>query len=134
MLLIRLQRVGRANQGSFRIIVTPKRSAPRGKPIEFLGWWDPRVDKVNWNTERISYWLSKGAKPSPTLHNLLVSHKVIEGKKVPVHKKKKETTPPATGGETTATTQAAKTTTEAATSEPAPSGSTKEVESSPPES
>ena len=91
MLMIRLQRVGRRNQSSFRIILTPKRSGPKGKPIEFLGSWDPKLDRVNLKQERISYWISKGAKASPTVHNLLVSGRVISEKKIPVHKIRRRT-------------------------------------------
>ena len=40
--------------------------------------------------ERIKYWLSVGAKPSVTLHNLLVREGVIVGKKKPAHKKPKK--------------------------------------------
>lgn len=90
MLVIRLQRVGRRNQASFRVIVTPKRASPRGKVVELLGNWNPRLDQVSLKKERILYWLSKGAKASPTLHNLLVREKVIEGKKIPKHKKAKQ--------------------------------------------
>ena len=89
--MIRLQRVGRRNQSSFRIILTPKRSGPKGKPVEFLGSWDPRLDKANLKQERISYWISKGAKVSPTVHNLLVSGRVISEKKIPVHKIRRAT-------------------------------------------
>lgn len=44
--------------------------------------------------DRIKYWISQGAQLSGTAHNLLVSAKVIEGKKVNVFKasKKKEKT------------------------------------------
>ena len=40
--------------------------------------------------ERIKYWLSVGAKPSDTVHNLLIGEKIIEGGKTPVHKKAKK--------------------------------------------
>ena len=36
------------------------------------------------NAERIKYWISVGAKASPTIHNLLISEKVIEGKMLPI--------------------------------------------------
>jgi hypothetical protein len=31
------------------------------------------------------YWISKGAKPSSTIHNLLIEDKIIEGNKIPKH-------------------------------------------------
>src|SRR5436309_14279034 len=96
MFVIRLQKVGRRNKRSFRVILTPKRSSPKGKVIEFLGNFDPKTNALYLKKERISYWLSKGAKASSTLHNLLIKEKIIEGKKAPKHKiiKKEEAAKP----------------------------------------
>lgn len=91
MLAIRLFRVGKKNQPSFKIVVTDKRKPPRaGRFIEEVGFWNPLTKEKVLKKERILYWLSVGAKPSPTVYNLLVSEKIIEGKKIPVHKKGKE--------------------------------------------
>ena len=89
--MIRLQRVGRKNEPTFRIVVTDKQNGPKsGKSLEVLGNYDSRrAEKVEFDTEKIKYWMSKGAKLSGTLHNLLVSRKVIEGKKINVLPKKK---------------------------------------------
>lgn len=40
------------------------------------------------DADKIKYWISKGAKPSGTMHNLLISKKIIEGKKVNVLSRK----------------------------------------------
>lgn len=90
MLMIRLKRVGRRNQTSFRLVVTEKTAGAHAQPIEFLGSWNPRTKAVTLKRERILHWLSQGAKPSPTVHNLLIAHGVIEGAKIAVHKKVKE--------------------------------------------
>ncbi|PIP58087.1 MAG: 30S ribosomal protein S16 [Candidatus Vogelbacteria bacterium CG22_combo_CG10-13_8_21_14_all_37_9] len=87
MLMIRLQRVGRKNDPSFRVLVTDsKNSTKSGKFLEVLGVYDPRKQssKVQLNAERINYWLSMGAKTSDTIHNLLVSKKIISGTKINV--------------------------------------------------
>ena len=90
MLVIRLFRVGKKNQPSFKIVVTDKRRPPRaGRFVEEVGFWNPLVKEKVLKTERIKYWLSVGAKPSPTVFNLLISEKIIEGKKTPIHKVKK---------------------------------------------
>ncbi len=82
MLVIRLQRVGRKNDPSFRVVVTRSTNGPRsGKFLEIVGNHNPRTDATTLNAERIAYWMSVGAKPSDTLHNLLISHKLIGGKK-----------------------------------------------------
>ena len=90
MLVIRLFRVGKKNQPAFKIVVTDKRkSAARGVYVEEVGFWNPLTKEKVLKQERIKYWLSVGAKPSATIHNLLISEKISEGNKIPVHKKKK---------------------------------------------
>lgn len=88
--MIRLQRVGRKHDPSFRVIVTEKeRSAKTGDFVESIGSYDARTDRKQINAERVTYWISKGAQVSDTVHNLLVDQKVIEGKKVNVLPKMK---------------------------------------------
>ncbi|TSC69193.1 MAG: 30S ribosomal protein S16 [Parcubacteria group bacterium Gr01-1014_56] len=85
MLTIRLQRVGRKNDPSFRVIlVESKRAAKTGNYQEMLGSYNPRTDRVELKAERIKHWIGMGATVSDTMHNILVSQKVIEGKKINV--------------------------------------------------
>lgn len=93
--MIRFQRVGRRNDPAFRIVVTEKHSKPKSSGIEILGSYHPKTKVATFNQERISYWLSKGAKLSATVHNLLVAKGVIQGEKVNVVKVAKETAAPA---------------------------------------
>ncbi len=91
MLVIRLFRVGKKNQPSFKIVVTDKRkSSTKGRFVEEVGFSNPLTKEKVLKGERIKYWLSVGAKPSPTVFNLLISEKIIEGKKIAVHKKSKK--------------------------------------------
>lgn len=91
MLRIRFFRVGKKNQPSFKIVVTDKRRPPRGgRFVEEVGFWNPLTKEKILKAERIKYWLSVGAKLSDSVHNLLVKEKILEGKKIPLHKKKKE--------------------------------------------
>jgi len=90
MLVIRFFRTGKKNQPSFKIVVTDKReSSTTGRSVEEVGFWNPLTKEKVLRQERIKYWLSVGAKPSPTVFNLLISEKIIEGKKIDVHKKAK---------------------------------------------
>ncbi|MFA7216776.1 MAG: 30S ribosomal protein S16 [Candidatus Paceibacterota bacterium] len=91
MLKIRLQRFGRKNEPVFRVVLTDsKNSTKSGKFLENLGNYDARRgEDVVIKSDRISYWVSKGAKLSDTLNNLLVSKKIIEGKKINNLPKKK---------------------------------------------
>lgn len=90
MLVIRFFRIGKKNQPSFKIILTDKRKPPRGgRFVEEVGFWNPLTKEKILKAERIKYWLSKGAKPSNSVYNLLIKEKILKGKKIPVHKKKK---------------------------------------------
>lgn len=92
MLKIRLQRIGRKNDPSFRAVLTDsKNSTKSGKFLEILGTYNPKSKEKNFLTDRMKYWMSQGAKCSDTMHNFLVHEKVIEGKKVNVLPKKKPT-------------------------------------------
>lgn len=84
MLMIRFQRVGRRGDPAFRIVLAEKRSKPKTNGIERLGSYHPKTKETVLNGERILYWISKGAKPSATIHNLLISKGIIKGKKMPV--------------------------------------------------
>src|SRR3989344_55674 len=98
MLKIRLQRIGRTHEPSFRLVLTEsKNSTKSGRFKEILGSYDPRHGgagsrKLNdfLNIERIKYWLSQGASPTNTIHNLLVKHRIINAKKINVSAKSKK--------------------------------------------
>jgi small subunit ribosomal protein S16 len=91
MLTIRLTRKGKKNQPFFRVVLVDKRSSSKGgRSIEDLGYVDPLTKRKSFNKERIQYWLSKGAKSSETIHNWLVSEKIIDAKKLHVSKLSKK--------------------------------------------
>src|SRR3989344_8187803 len=83
MLKIRLQRIGRKNDPAFRVVVIDSHRGPKaGKYLEMLGSYRPQNHFVQLKAERILHWISKGAQVSDTMHNLLITHKVREGKKI----------------------------------------------------
>jgi small subunit ribosomal protein S16 len=89
MLMMRLQRVGRKNDPSFRIVVTDKRTGPKSdRHIDRLGSYNPKMNHVQIDAAKAKEWLAKGVQPSDTVHNILVGQKVIEGKKKNVLPKK----------------------------------------------
>jgi len=92
MLIIRLQRVGRVHEPSFRIVLTDSKfSVKSGKAVEVLGSYDARKGKGtnHIDAEKVKYWISKGAKLSETVNNFLIDQKVITGKKINVLPKNK---------------------------------------------
>ncbi len=89
MLKIRLQRVGRKNDPSFRIVITDSKNGPKsGRALEVLGSYDARQGEPQIDGDRVKHWISMGAQVSDTMHNLLVKNKIIEGKAVNVLPKK----------------------------------------------
>jgi small subunit ribosomal protein S16 len=83
MLKIRLQRTGRKNVPTFRIVLTDsKNSTKSGKFIEVLGNHDPRGDKGEVKADKVKYWMSQGAQLTGTLHNLFIKKGIIKGGKV----------------------------------------------------
>ena len=85
MLMIRLQRTGRKHEPTFRVVLTDSKNGPKsGKYLKNLGWYDTRIKNKpeQLDTEAIKHWISKGAQLSVTLHNYLITQKVITGKKL----------------------------------------------------
>ncbi len=82
---IRLRQQGRKNRQTFRLVVTDIRNPRDGKYLETLGSYDPHSPKLNLqlNTERLNYWLSKGAELSPSAEKLVkgVAPEVIKALK-----------------------------------------------------
>jgi len=81
MLCLKLSRIGKKGQPFFRLLVIEKSKDPWGNYLEFLGHYNPKSKKAVLKVERIKSWLAKGAKPTATVHNLLIKEKVIEGPK-----------------------------------------------------
>src|SRR3989344_5207461 len=85
MLKIRMQRTGRINSPSYRIVVVEHTEGPKtGNIVEKVGTYDPKTKEKKLDAERIKYWLSVGAQASPTVHNMLVSLGMIDAKKINV--------------------------------------------------
>lgn len=92
MLMIRLQRVGRKHEPTFRLVLTDSKNGPKsGKYLEVLGSYDPRRENKieQFKVEEIKKRIAQGAQLSDTVHNFLITKKVISGKKVNALPKKK---------------------------------------------
>ncbi|MEA3460096.1 MAG: 30S ribosomal protein S16, partial [Chloroflexota bacterium] len=73
MVRIRLRRVGKKKQPSYRVVVADSRSPRDGRFIETIGFYNPLTDPptARINEERALYWLSQGAQPSEAVARLL---------------------------------------------------------------
>jgi small subunit ribosomal protein S16 len=73
MVRIRLRRVGRKKQPSYRIVVADSRSPRDGRYIEVIGFYNPRTEPATMTIkeDRALYWLSVGAQPSEAVQRIL---------------------------------------------------------------
>jgi small subunit ribosomal protein S16 len=75
MVTIRLARGGANKRPYYRIIVADRRRALNGNNIERIGFYNPlasaKEQKVHVDMARVEYWLSKGAKPTERVAQLL---------------------------------------------------------------
>ncbi len=82
MLVIRLQRIGKKKQPTYRFVINEKSRDTQAKSLEILGEYNPVAKEkvINLKEDRIKYWLSQGAQTSATVHNLLLKAGLVEGK------------------------------------------------------
>ena len=70
---VRMARAGNRNNPFYRIVVADERAPRDGAFIEMVGTYDPtkKPAAVTLKMERIEHWVSKGAKPSETVRQLI---------------------------------------------------------------
>ena len=113
MVKIRLMRVGKKKQPSYRVVVADSRSPRDGRIIETIGNYQPLLDPsgVTIDTDRAVHWLKVGAQPSDQVRKLLQitgAWAVFKGEPVPTEgaapapKRKVKATPAASVDETPA--------------------------------
>ncbi|HLD28012.1 MAG TPA: 30S ribosomal protein S16 [Patescibacteria group bacterium] len=88
MLTIKLSRKGKKKLPIYRIIVIEKTKNPQSQYKESLGTYNPHTKEIVIDGERAKYWISVGAQPTPTIHNLMVSQGIIIDDKVKASKSK----------------------------------------------
>src|SRR3989344_8527038 len=89
MLAIKLQRVGKKHQPSYRLVVAEKKSKMAAPTIEDLGAYNPFTKAATFHKDRVAHWVKMGAQPTLTVHNLLVAQKILSTPKMAVKMKKK---------------------------------------------
>lgn len=80
MLRIRLSRVGKKKQPSYRIVVADSRAPRDGQFVEIIGHYNPLTDPatITVKEERAILWLQRGAQPSETAAKLLNRLGILE--------------------------------------------------------
>ena len=75
MVKLRLTRVGKKKQPSYRLVAAPSRSPRDGRFIEILGHYNPLTNppSVVLKEERIIHWLKEGAQPSESVKKIFIT-------------------------------------------------------------
>ena len=91
MLTIRLQRTGTKNKAAFRIVLAQAYRAAGKQALEVLGHYNPRTKQFGIkDQERLKVLLNQHVAVSPTVYNLFVDKKLVEGKKTKAWQPKKK--------------------------------------------
>ncbi|GAX35549.1 MULTISPECIES: 30S ribosomal protein S16 [Nodularia] len=78
MIKLRLKRFGKKREPSYRIIAINNLARRDGRPLEELGFYNPRTDEVRLNVPGIVKRLQQGAQPTDTVRSILVKANVFE--------------------------------------------------------
>ncbi len=78
MIKLRLKRFGKKREASFRLVATNSTSRRDGRPLEELGYYNPRTKETRLDTEAIRARLNQGAQPTDTVLSLLEKGGLVE--------------------------------------------------------
>lgn len=78
MIKIRLKKFGKKREASYRIVAIESKKRRDGRPIEELGFYNPRTDETRLNVPAIVARLKNGAQPSETVRSILRKAKVFD--------------------------------------------------------
>ena len=78
MIKIRLKKLGKKREASYRIVAIESKKRRDGRPIEELGFYNPRTDETRLNVPAIVARLKNGAQPTDTVRNILEKAKVFD--------------------------------------------------------
>ena len=82
MIKIRLKRFGKKREVSYRLVAMQSTSRRDGRPLEELGFYNPRTDEVRLEVDAIVKRLQQGAQPTETVRRILEKANVIERKEI----------------------------------------------------
>ncbi len=71
MVKIRLKRIGAKKAPHYRIVAVDGRTRRDGKPIEEVGYYNPRSKELRLDREAVERWMTNGAQPSDTVAALI---------------------------------------------------------------
>ena len=83
MIKLRLKRFGKKKEASFRIVACNSTSRRDGRPLQELGFYNPRTKETRLNTEALRTRLTQGAQPTDSVRTLLEKGGLLEKKERP---------------------------------------------------
>ncbi len=78
MIKLRLKKYGKKREVSYRIVAINSASRRDGRPLEELGFYNPRTDETRLNVPAIVTRLKQGAQPTDTVRSILEKAQVFE--------------------------------------------------------
>lgn len=78
MVKLRLKRYGKKGEVSYRIVAMKSLGRREGRPLEELGFYNPRTDETRLNVPAIVKRLKEGAQPTETVRSILRKAQVFE--------------------------------------------------------
>lgn len=78
MIKLRLKRFGKKREVSYRLVAIESKTRRDGRPIEELGFYNPRTDETRLNVPAIVKRLEQGAQPSQTVRSILNKAQVFD--------------------------------------------------------
>ena len=78
MIKLRLKRFGKKKEASFRIVACNSTSRRDGRPLQELGFYNPRTKETRLDTEALRTRLSQGAQPTDVVRTLLEKGGLLE--------------------------------------------------------
>ena len=80
MIKLRLKRFGKKREASFRLVACNSTSRRDGRPLQELGFYNPRTKETRLDTEALRLRLSQGAQPTDAVRTLLEKGGLLEKK------------------------------------------------------
>ena len=93
MIKLRLKRFGKKRESSFRLVACNSTTRRDGRPLQELGFYNPRTKETRLDTEALRTRLGQGAQPTDAVRTLLEKGGLLEKKVRPAEvlgKKKQE--------------------------------------------
>jgi small subunit ribosomal protein S16 len=77
MLKLRLKKMGRKRQPSYRLVIMETHNRRDGRAIDEVGYYNPITKESSINSEKVVKWLEDGVKPTDTVKALLKKAKIL---------------------------------------------------------